>query len=64
MSLLDLTILDDERISLASWATENSSSIKCEIKLLCELARWVTKEADLLSVSQCSKMRNIKSCPL
>lgn len=47
MSLLDLTILDHKRISLASRTTKNSGSIKGEIKGLCELASWVAKEANL-----------------
>jgi hypothetical protein len=44
---LDLVVVNDKRIPLASDAAENGASVEAEIQSLGEFGRGVGKEADL-----------------
>lgn len=44
---LDFAVLNLKGITLASWATENGSTIESQVQGLGEFGSWVSKEADL-----------------
>jgi hypothetical protein len=47
VNLLDLSILKNQSITLASWTAEDSSAIKGQVKSFGELGSWVSEEANL-----------------
>jgi len=47
MDRLDLSILKNQSVTLASWSTEDSSAIESQVKSFGELGSWVSKETDL-----------------
>jgi hypothetical protein len=47
MNLLDLSILKNQSITLASWTAEDSSAVKGQVKSFGELGSRVTEETDL-----------------